>query len=168
MIKLMRMKNYFHRTAVKVSDLTGSIWAFLLALLGIIVWVVSGPYYHFSNTWLIAIATITDVAIFLMVFLMQNTQIRDSKAIQLKLNELIIADTKARDAFVGLETLTEEELAELDNEFKQMLLVIAPSHPLHKLHNKIKQEKAVRFNLPEQAERLMDSLLSQFTDDQSK
>lgn len=135
--------------------------AFVLAIAGVLAWAVTGPYFHFSNTWLIAITAITDVVIFIMVFSIQNTQYRDSKAIQLKLNELIAADKKARDAFIGLESLTDGELTQLDEEFQQLLAKIdAPPPGINKLHKTIKQEKAKRPGFYEQAEHLVDTLLS--------
>lgn len=115
------MKESFRKLSGNISSLAGSTWAFMLAILGILAWAISGPYFHFSNTWLITVATLTDVIIFLMVFSLQHTQIRDSKAIQLKLNELIVADKQASNAFIGLESLTDDELAELDEEFKNLL-----------------------------------------------
>ncbi len=159
------MKDTFHRFSVKLSSLAGTTWAFMLAIIGVLIWVVSGPYYHFSNTWLVLISAITDVVIFVMVFSIQNTQNRDSKAIQLKLNELIHADKRARDEFVGLEELTDQELVDIDNEFKKILTNVDPNHPLHKLHKKIAEEKSFRFDLPKQAGRIVETLLSPFKED---
>jgi low affinity Fe/Cu permease len=105
--------------SVTVSRLASSTYAFLLSIVGVLVWLVTGPYYHYSNTWLIIITVITDVIIFIMVFSIQNTQARDSKAIQLKLNELIIADKSARDTFIGLETMTDVELEKLDTNLNR-------------------------------------------------
>lgn len=118
--------------------------AFGLAVLGVVVWFVSGPLFHFSNTWLLFISTATDVVIFVMVFSIQNTQNRESKAMQLKLNELINVDQRARATFIGLEALTDDELAELDDEFRKIAdsLPVAPA--VHKLHSKIKEAKARR------------------------
>lgn len=143
---------------------------FVFSIIGVILWLATGPYYHFSDKWLITITAITDVIIFVMVFSIQNTQFRDSKAIQLKLNELIVADKKARDTFIGLETLTDNELETLDQEFKQLLTQIEVHPTMHKLHATIKQEKAKRRpSLYEQAGHLVDSLLSPLsTKDDSK
>ncbi len=154
------MKNSFHSISIKISTLAGSTWSFGLAVIGVLAWLVSGPYFHFSNTWLIAITAITDVVIFIMVFSIQNTQNRDSKAIRLKLNELISADKKARDTFIGLETLTDGELGELDDELQQLLAKLDAPASMHKLHKTIKQEKAHRPAFYEQAEPLVDTLLS--------
>ena len=153
------MKKQFHKLSIKIADVAGSTWAFVLAIAGILIWVISGPYYHFSNTWLISISTITDLVMFIVVFSIQNTQNRDSKAIQLKLNELIVADKKARDAFIGLESLTDDELTELDNEFKQLLSSLEVAPAMHKLHSHIRKEKEHRFNLTQEAGHLVGSLL---------
>lgn len=157
------MKNKFQKFSSKVSNLAGSTYAFMLAFAIIAVWLALGPRNHYSDTWLITIATITDVIIFLMVFLIQNTQNRDSKAIQLKLNELIIADKKARDAFIGLETLTDNELSELDEEFKRLLSDIETTPAMRKLHKKVAHEKERRSSFYDQAEHLMGSLLAPLT-----
>ncbi len=156
----MKIKSRFRDLSSVISTLAGSAWAFALAVLGILVWATTGPYFHFSNTWLVAIATITDVVIFLMVFSLQASQNRDSKAIQLKLNELIVANKQASNAFIGLESLTDEELGELDNEFKDMLETMATNKPvLHKLHKKIKEEKTTRTSF-EKTGHLVSSFLN--------
>lgn len=153
------MKQYAHKISKQIAKLSGSSSAFMLACLGILVWLVTGPYFNFSNTWLISIATITDVIIFLMVFSIQNTQNRDSKAIQLKLNELITTDQKARDSFIGLESLTDEELTELDNQFQKLLATLEGEGVMHKLHKTIKTEKAKRPGFYQQAESLVDHII---------
>lgn len=154
------MKNVFNRISIKIANWAGSALAGALATLLVIIWLISGPYFHYSNTWLIVITVITDVIIFLMVFSIQNTQNRDSKAIQLKLNELIVADKKARDSFIGLEELTDSEIAELDEEFKQLLARLDAPEAMHKLHKTIKKEKAKRPGFTEQAEHIVDTILS--------
>ena len=155
------MKSSFRSISAKISILAGSTWAFMLAVLGVLVWAITGPYFHFSNSWLITIATVTDVVIFLMVFSLQASQNRDSKAIQLKLNELIIADQKASNAFIGLESLTDEELGELDEEFKEVLATIAAKPVLHKLHKKIKEEKSNRSSMGQKG-KLVTTLMDSF------
>ena len=159
------MKETFHKFSLKISSLAGTTSVFILAIIGVLIWVISGPYFHFSNTWLAVISAVTDAVIFIMVFSLQNTQNRDSKAIQLKLNELIHADNKARNEFVGLEELTDQELVEIDNEFKKILASVDPNHPLYKLHKKISDEKKSRFDLPKQAGRIVETLLSPFKED---
>ena len=112
------MKNIFRIISAKVSLVAGSAVAFVGAMVIILVWAATGPLFDFSDTWQLIINTGTTIVTFLMVFLIQNTQNRDGKAMQLKLDELIRA-TRARDAFVELEQLSDEELAELDKEFSQ-------------------------------------------------
>lgn len=97
-----------------------------------------------------------------MVFSVQYSQSRDSKAIQLKLNELIVTNRQARDTFIGLESLTDDEINQLDQEFKHLVTTLEPTHPIHKLHKKISQEKEHRFNITNQAGHLVGSLLSPF------
>ncbi len=154
------MKNNIRSFSIKVSRLASTTAAFVLSMIVVLVWLIVGPHYHFSDTWLITITVITDVIIFVMVFSIQNTQARDSKAIQLKLNELIVADKKARDTFIGLETLTDNELVHLDNEFKELLSKLEVHPAMHKLHSTIKQEKAKRPSLYEQTGHFVDALLS--------
>jgi low affinity Fe/Cu permease len=156
------MKNIIQKLSLGVSKLGSSTGGFVFSIIGVAVWLGTGPFYDYSEKWLITITAITDVIIFVMVFSIQNTQFRDSKAIQLKLNELIIADTKARDTFIGLETLTDTELEVLDEEFKTLLEKLDVHPAMHKLHAKIKHEKAVRPGFPEQAEQFVESLLSPF------
>lgn len=154
------MKTVFRHISAKISEWAGSTFAFVLAVVGVVVWLVSGPYFHFSELWLITITSITDVIIFIMVFSIQNTQNRDSKAIRLKLNELIASNKQARDTFIGLEELTDSELAELDDEFQQLLTNLNTPKSMQKLHKAVKQEKAKRPAFYEQAGHLVDKVLS--------
>lgn len=132
------MKDVFRKISNKISVWTGSAWAFLLAFGVVVVWAISGPAFKFSSTWQLVINTGTTIVTFLMVFLIQNTQNRDGKAVQLKLDELIRA-SEASDSFVDLEDLTDEELDELDQEFKQLHEHYhqAPPKSVHKLHDRI-------------------------------
>jgi low affinity Fe/Cu permease len=98
----------------------GSAWAFTGAVLVILVWVLTGPMFHFSDTWQLVINTATTIVTFLMVFLIQNTQNRDAKAVHLKLDELIRALKDARNGLVDLEDLSDEELKKLEEQFKRM------------------------------------------------
>jgi low affinity Fe/Cu permease len=97
----------------------GSAWAFVGAVLVILVWVLTGPMFHFSDTWQLVINTATTIVTFLMVFLIQNTQNRDAKAVHLKLDELIRALKDARNELVDLENLSDEELKKLEEQFKR-------------------------------------------------
>ena len=114
------MNEFFHRLAVKISARMGSPIIFLFALLIILVWTITGPIFNFSDTWQLVINTGTTIVTFLMVFLIQNTQNRDAKAMQLKLDELLRASRSARDDLIDLEELTDEEIRTLDEHFRQL------------------------------------------------
>lgn len=114
------MNELFHKISHKVGESTGTPLAFALALLVIIVWAITGPYFNYSDTWQLVINTGTTVVTFLMVFLIQNMQNRDSRAVHLKLDELIRSVKEARNDFIDLEDTTEEELSKLTQEFKNI------------------------------------------------
>lgn len=154
------MKDLFRRVAAKVSFVAGSATAFSIALLIILIWAVTGPAFGFSDTWQLVINTGTTIVTFLMVFLIQNTQNRDSKAMQLKLDELIRASKSARDTFVDTEDLTDEELAALDAEFKQLHERQASSPAMRKLHGKIAAEHQRRVSLRQQAGQALHNFFS--------
>jgi low affinity Fe/Cu permease len=109
----------FRVFARRSSSMLGSAWAFTAALLVIVIWLVTGPVFHFSNTWQLIINTATTIITFLMVFLIQNTQNRDAKAVHLKLDELIRAIRNARNELVDLEELSDEELKKLEEQFRR-------------------------------------------------
>jgi low affinity Fe/Cu permease len=102
------------------SIVLGSAWAFAGAVLVILVWILTGPTFHFSDTWQLVINTATTIITFLMVFLIQNTQNRDAKAVHLKLDELIRALKHARNELLDLEDFSDEELKKLEEQFKSM------------------------------------------------
>jgi low affinity Fe/Cu permease len=137
------MKSLFRKFANKVSFLSGSAGAFVAAILLVIGWAVTGPLFDFSNTWQLFINTGTTIMTFLMVFLIQNTQNRDGKAVQLKLDELILA-TRGRDALVDLEDMTDDDLAELDKEFRDLHEKLSTSSTMKKLHSKVELEHKLR------------------------
>ena len=114
------MKDLFRRFANRISAAVGSPWAFILAALTILVWAMTGRLFGFSDTWQLVINTGTTIVTFLMVFLIQNTQNRDAKAIHLKLDELIRAMKGARNGLVDLEELTDAELAQLETQFRSL------------------------------------------------
>ena len=107
----------FRHFARKASDWLGSPAAFWLAGVSIVAWALLGPYYDYSDTWQLVVNTATTVVTFLMVFLIQNTQNRDAKAIHLKLDELLRGVQGARTGLVRLEEMTEDQLKELEEEF---------------------------------------------------
>jgi low affinity Fe/Cu permease len=110
----------FRKISYKVSLITGSPPAFLIAVSIVLIWIVSGPFFNYSDTWQLAINTFTTVMTFLMVFLIQNTQNRDTKAIHLKLDELIKSDSRARDSLMDIEELSDEEIEKFRLEFKKL------------------------------------------------
>jgi len=109
----------FRVFARRSSVILGSAWAFAGAVLVILVWLLTGPTFHFSDTWQLIINTATTIITFLMVFLIQNTQNRDAKAVHLKLDELIRAIKDARNELVDLEDLSDEELKKLEEQFRR-------------------------------------------------
>ena len=112
------MNEFFRRFSHKTSEIVGSPWSFIVALTIIVIWALTGPIFHFSDTWQLVINTGTTIVTFLMVFLIQNTQNRDAKAIHLKLDELIRALESARNNLVDLEDLSDDELKKLETEFR--------------------------------------------------
>ncbi len=110
----------FRLFAKRIADYSGSFRVFLAALAVVIVWGITGPFFHFSDTWQLVINTGTTIVTFLMVFLIQNTQNRDSKAIHLKLDELIQATKKARDGLIEAEDLSDEQMKKLHEQFIRM------------------------------------------------
>jgi low affinity Fe/Cu permease len=114
------MRDHFRRFAHYTADAVGSPGAFLLAIVLVLAWAVTGPTFQYSDTWQLVINTGTTILTFLMVFLIQNTQNRDAKAIHLKLDELIRAVEGARTRLVHLEDLSDDELGELQEQFKRL------------------------------------------------
>ncbi len=110
---MARLTHIFTRFAVVVSEWTGKPVIFVLALLSVVLWGATGPIFGYSDTWQLVINTSTTIVTFLMVFLLQNAQMRDTRAIQAKLNELILTSA-AENRFVGIENLDEEDLKHLD------------------------------------------------------
>jgi low affinity Fe/Cu permease len=114
------MGEHFRKFAGKASKLAGSSWAFLVAVALIVVWAVSGPFLHFSDVWQLTINTGTTIITFLMVFVIQNTQNRDSEAVHLKLDELLRANKAAHTNMVDLEDLSDDDLQHLQDTFRQL------------------------------------------------
>lgn len=114
------MNDIFRKFAHKTSELAGTSWSFSLAVFIIIVWAITGPIFDFSTTWQLVINTATTIITFLMIFLVQNTQNRDAKAIHLKLDELIKALGKARNSLMDAEDLSDEELENYREAFMKI------------------------------------------------
>jgi low affinity Fe/Cu permease len=114
------VRDAFRCFAQRSSSVLGSAWAFCGAVLIIVLWLVTGPTFHFSDTWQLIINTATTVVTFLMVFLIQNTQNRDAKAMHLKLDELIRAVKGARNQLVDLENLSDDDLKKLEKQFQEL------------------------------------------------
>jgi low affinity Fe/Cu permease len=114
------MHEQFRKFARRSAEILGSAEVFLAACVAIVLWAALGPRFHYSDTWQLVINTATTIVTFLMVFIIQNTQNRGARAIQLKLDELIRAVNGARTHLVRLEELTEEELRSLTGDFEEL------------------------------------------------
>ena len=114
------MTSTFRKAANAASTAVGSVWAFTAAAFVVVAWAVTGPAFHYSNTWQLVINTGTTVVTFLMVFLIQNTQNREARITQLKLDELIRAIAGARNSLVDMEHMSDEELTRLQSEFEAL------------------------------------------------
>ncbi|MFZ2886951.1 MAG: low affinity iron permease family protein [Minisyncoccia bacterium] len=114
------MNDVFRKVAHGVSRVMGTPWAFVTAVSIIILWAIAGPIFNFSNTWQLFINTGTTILTFLMVFLIQNTQNRDARAMHLKLDELIKAIKEARNEMIDLEDLSDTELERLQKDFERV------------------------------------------------
>ena len=118
-VRVRTTNDWFGKFAARASGWLGSKWAFAGAAIVILIWALLGPVFHFSNTWQLVINTGTTIVTFLMVFLIQNTQNRDARAINLKLNELIRSIDKARDQMIDIENLSDLELDELQAKYER-------------------------------------------------
>lgn len=134
------MKEMFRRSATRVSNLAGTATVFLAAVAVVIIWSVTGPLFDFSDTWQLVINTGTTIVTFLMVFLIQNTQNRDGKAVQIKLDELIRATKGARAQYVGLEDMSDQDLATLEDGFKRMAQNPNSARAIEKMRGKLNEE----------------------------
>jgi len=117
---ILTRSDRFGKFAARSSHYLGSRWAFIVAIGVIVVWALTGPIFHYSDTWQLVINTGTTIVTFLMVFLIQNTQNRDARAIHLKLNELIHAVDKAKNKMIDVENLSELELDELARTYEKI------------------------------------------------
>lgn len=110
----------FQVFSTKSSHWVGSKWAFALAVATIVLWAAVGPYFHYSDTWQLVVNTATTVVTFLIVFLIQNTQNRDARAIHLKLDEIIRAIRAANNGMINIEALSDKELQTLSDQFEKI------------------------------------------------
>lgn len=132
----------FEGFSQKVTHAVGRPWAFLIALLVIVLWAVSGPVFGFGDTWQLVINTSTTIVTFLMVFLIQQTQNKDSKAMELKLNELVAATKGASNRLIDVEALTEDDLDVLHGYYRQLVQLSRRDRDLTESHSLEEAEKA--------------------------
>ncbi len=130
-----KFNNVFDFIATKVTRASGSPAAFIIAFLLIIVWLASGPIFDFSDTWQLIINTSTTIITFLMVFIIQQSQNKDTMAIQLKLNELIASNANASNRLIDIEDLTDQELQVLKKYYVKLSKISAKESDLHVTHS---------------------------------
>lgn len=130
-----RLSRFFDRFANKVTVVTGSPWAFIFAFIVIIVWAVSGPIFGYSDTWQLVINTGTTIVTFLMVFVIQQSQNKDTMALQLKLNELIASNKRASNRLIDVEDLTEEELKIIKDYYVRLSTISKKEKELRRSHS---------------------------------
>lgn len=123
------------RFSLKATKATGTSAAFVIALAVLIVWAISGPVFHFSDTWQLVINTGTTIVTFLMVFLIQRTQNKDALAIHLKLNEIVAAMQGASNRLVDVENLTEDEIAVLHKHYQKLVTMAKQDANLTETHS---------------------------------
>ena len=130
------MEKLFNRFASATAKITGRPWTFIACLVLVLVWAATGPLFGFSETWQLVINTGTTIITFLMVFLIQSTQNRDAAAMHAKVDELIYAVRKADARFIGIEHLTDKELAVILEEVEQRALAIHAGKPARAITGK--------------------------------
>jgi low affinity Fe/Cu permease len=128
-------KNVFENFAAAVTKATGSTSAFLIAFAVVVIWAVTGPVFNYSETWQLVINTGTTIITFLMVFLIQKSQNKDSLAIQLKLNELVASHEFASNRLIDVEDLSEKELQVLHNYYLQLSIMCKKEDSLIQSHS---------------------------------
>ncbi len=143
----------FEKVASAVTKFTGGTPAFLIALMTIVIWVASGPIFKYSDTWQLVINTGTTIITFLMVFLIQRSQNKDSIAVHLKLNELIVATENANNRLVAVENISEEDLKVLQKFYKHLAKLAKEEMSVEESHSdliaKTKHHKKSSFNKSE-------------------
>lgn len=130
-----KISAHFEQLAAKATKAAGSSAAFIIAVLVIIIWALSGPLFHYSDTWQLVINTGTTIITFLMVFIIQQTQNKDSLALQLKLNELIASNEKASNRLIVVEDLTQEELEVLKKFYIKLTELAKKENDITKSHS---------------------------------
>src|SRR5215204_432550 len=128
-------KAWFERAAASITKVTGSSTAFLVAVAVIIIWAITGPVFHFSDTWQLVINTGTTIITFLMVFIIQQTQNKDSLALQLKLNELIASEEKASNRLIDVEDISQAELEVLKQFYVKLASLAKKENDLFSSHS---------------------------------
>jgi low affinity Fe/Cu permease len=129
------INKFFDKFSTKATKLTGSPWAFMIACTALIIWALTGPMLGFSDTWQLIINTSTTIITFLMVFIIQQTQNKDTTAIHLKLNELIASNEFASNRLVDAEDLTEEELQVLKKFYVRLSALAKKENNIHATHS---------------------------------
>ncbi len=133
--KPVHTASFSERFAVNVTKATGSTAAFILAFLAVLIWAVSGPFFHYSENWQLVINTGTTIVTFLMVFLIQKAQNKDSLAIQLKLNELVAAHEFASNRLVNVENMSEEEMKIIQKYYSSLSKMTRSEESLQQSHS---------------------------------
>ena len=144
-----KSKNFFENFSSTVTRAAGSTPAFIIAFLLIVIWAITGPFFHFSETWQLVINTGTTIITFLMVFLIQKSQNKDSLAIQLKLNELVAAHEFASNRLINVENMSEEDLKVIQKYYSHLNIITSKEESLQQSHsieeagnlNEIKKER---------------------------
>jgi low affinity Fe/Cu permease len=145
---------FFERFAVRVTKATGRPSAFIIACFIILGWIVTGPIFRFSDTWQLVINTGTTIITFLMVFVIQHAQNKDSVALQLKLNELIAASNRASNRLVDIEDLSAEELETLKNFYIRLSELAKKEKNIHRTHSIDEAELTHKLKIKEQKQDL--------------
>jgi len=134
-IRVNSTTHFFNRLSLTVTKAAGSTPAFLLAVLVILIWLISGPFFHFSQTWQLIINTGTTIITFLMVFLIQKAQNKDSLAIQLKLNELVASHERASNRLIDIENISDEELSVIQKYYSHLSQSVKKEESLLQSHS---------------------------------
>lgn len=134
-MKKNKSKNKFEIFASRATHLAGTTGSFIIACMVILIWLATGPLFHYSDTWQLVINTGTTIITFLMVFLIQKTQNKDAVAMQIKLNELVAAGDKTNNSIISVEDMTEEELMVLNKYYTRLAQMTKKDTDLHSSHS---------------------------------